>query len=139
MSPFSPGGPMRYDFLFSTYYLNQNLIISNEKFIRKYSFHLFSASPSPSLPGRLTSPAPRMTSPQHHRIAGPPMQGRILTSPSHTYAQQNIVQTQMIVNQHRFVRPQQQQVNSIEFPILTYTILNDTRALTHMIIYLFFF
>lgn len=69
-----------------------------------------SASPSPSLPGRLTSPAPRMTSPQHHRIGGPPMQGRILTSPSHTYAQQNIVQTQMIVNQHRFVRPQQQQV-----------------------------
>lgn len=37
------------------------------------------------------------------------MQGRILTSPSHAYAQ-NIVQTQMIVNQHRFVRPQQQQV-----------------------------
>lgn len=70
----------------------------------------FSASPSPSLPGRLTSPAPRMTSPQHHRIGGPPIQGRILTSPSHAYAQQNIVQTQMIVNQHRFVRPQQQQV-----------------------------
>lgn len=70
---------------------------------------MYSASPSPSLPGRLTSPAPRMTSPQHHRMGGPPMQGRILTSPSHSYAQ-NIVQTQMIVNQHRFVRPQQQQV-----------------------------
>lgn len=76
-----------------------------------------SASPSPSLPGRLTSPAPRMTSPQHHRIGGPPMQGRILTSPSHAYAQQNIVQTQMIVNPHRFVRPQQQQV---QFKILSY-------------------
>lgn len=76
----------------------------------KMYLQICSASPSPSLPGRLTSPAPRMTSPQHHRIGGPPMQGRILTSPSHTYAQQNIVQTQMIVNQHRFVRPQQQQV-----------------------------
>lgn len=68
------------------------------------------------MPGRLTSPAPRMTSPQHHhsRMGGPPIQGgRILTSPinSHAYAQQNIVQTQ-IVNQHRFVRPQQQQVNT---------------------------
>lgn len=79
-------------------------------------FILYSASPSPSLPGRLTSPAPRMTSPQHHRIGGPPIQGgRILTSPinSHAYAQQNIVQTQ-IVNQHRFVRPQQQQVNKTQ-------------------------
>lgn len=72
-------------------------------------FRSISASPSPSLPGRLTSPAPRMTSPQHHRIGGQQMQaGRILTSPSHSYGQQNIGQTQMIVNQHRFIRPQQQ-------------------------------
>lgn len=52
-----------------------------------------------------------MTSPQHHRIGGPTIQGRILTSPNHPYGQQNMVQNQqMLVNQQqsRFVRPMMQ-------------------------------
>lgn len=52
-----------------------------------------------------------MTSPQHHRIGGPAIQGRILTSPNHPYGQQNMVQNQqMMVNQQqsRFVRPMMQ-------------------------------
>ncbi|KAL1398161.1 hypothetical protein pipiens_009187, partial [Culex pipiens pipiens] len=73
-------------------------------------------SPSPSLPGRLTSPAPRMTSPQH-RMSGQPMPpGRMVTSPGGQYVQQNIIvqQNQMmgqqqqaqLQQQNRFVRPQ---------------------------------
>ncbi|XP_038110096.1 histone-lysine N-methyltransferase 2C isoform X3 [Culex quinquefasciatus] len=73
-------------------------------------------SPSPSLPGRLTSPAPRMTSPQH-RMSGQPMPpGRMVTSPGGQYVQQNIIvqQNQMmgqqqqaqLQQQSRFVRPQ---------------------------------
>lgn len=74
-------------------------------------------SPSPSLPGRLTSPAPRMTSPQH-RMSGQPMPpGRMVTSPGGQYVQQNIIvqqnqmmgqqqQAQLQQQQNRFVRPQ---------------------------------
>lgn len=53
-----------------------------------------------------------MTSPQHHRVGGPNVMtaNRMVTSPGNPYAQQNIVQTQMMANmvnpqQTRFVRP----------------------------------
>lgn len=77
-------------------------------------FH-FRPSQSPSLSGRLTSPAPRMTSPQHppqHRIAtgatGQMMLGGRMTSPVNPYGQQGIAQSQMMTNQqqNRFIRPQ---------------------------------
>lgn len=70
-----------------------------------------SASPSPSLPGRLTSPAPRMTSPQHqhHRLTGQPMH-----SPSHShvvYQQQTIKRPpqQEFHQQQQMIQMQRQQ------------------------------